>query len=434
MGNGQGRDTIFALATAHGKAGVAVVRLSGPRSREAVAELCGQVPPDRRAAVRRLVWKGEGLDEALVLVFGEGASFTGEESAELQLHGSLAVVASVLRALADMPGLRPAEPGEFTRRALENGRLDLTQVEGLADLIDAETEAQQRQAMKVLSGAVGRKAEGWRQGLIRAAALIEATIDFADEDVPMDVGPEVRSLLQAVLLDLGREMAGSVSAERVRDGFEVAIIGRPNSGKSTLLNMLSGREAAITSERAGTTRDVIEVRMNLGGLPVTLLDTAGLRESEDEIEQIGIARAIERAGMADLRVFLLDGAGAVPMLDPCPGDILVQGKADLGDVGGEAVSGRTGKGLDRLIGRIVAELEGRVASAGVVTRERHRIAIRRAMASMESALNELGSGAERQELVAAELRLAIGALDQLVGRIDVEDLLDEIFASFCIGK
>lgn len=434
MGNGQGRDTIFALATARGKAGVAVVRLSGPRSREAVAELCGHVPADRRAAVRRPVWKGEGLDEALVLVFGEGASFTGEESAELQLHGSLAVVASVLRALADMPGLRPAEPGEFTRRALENGRLDLTQVEGLADLIDAETEAQQRQAMKVLSGAVGRKAEGWRQGLIRAAALIEATIDFADEDVPMDVGPEVRSLLQAVLLDLGRELAGSVSAERVRDGFEVAIIGRPNSGKSTLLNMLAGREAAITSERAGTTRDVIEVRMNLGGLPVTLLDTAGLRESEDEIEQIGIARAIERAGMADLRVFLLDGAGAVPMLDPCPGDILVQGKADLGDVGGEAVSGRTGKGLDRLIGQIVAELEGRVASAGVVTRERHRIAIRRAMASMESALNELGSGAERQELVAAELRLAIGALDQLVGRIDVEDLLDEIFASFCIGK
>lgn len=428
-------DTIFALATARGKAGVAVVRLSGPAAHQAVAALCGDVPELRRASVRRLASQGEVLDEALVLAFGRGASFTGEDTAELQLHGSLAVVASVIRALSAMPGLRQADPGEFTRRALENGRLDLTQVEGLADLIDAETEMQQRQAMRVLSGAVGKRAEAWRQGLIRAAALIEATIDFADEDVPVDVTPEVREILQGLMTELRRELSGARAAERLRDGFEVAIIGRPNAGKSTLLNALAGREAAITSERAGTTRDVIEVRMNLGGLPVTLLDTAGLRDSEDEIEQIGIARALERAEMADLRVFLQDETGDLPFLAPREGDIVLQGKADLRPGGLAAgISGKTGEGLDRLIEAIIAVLERRVSGAGLLTRERHRLAIDHAVRSLESALNELGSGSGRTELVAAELRSGIVALDQLVGRIDVEDLLDEIFASFCIGK
>ena len=427
-------DTIFALATARGKAGVSVVRLSGPAAHESVRRLCGDMPDLRRAVVRRLIWQGEVLDEALVLVFARGASFTGEDMAELQLHGSLAVVASVIRALQSLPGMRQAEPGEFTRRALENGRLDLTQVEGLADLIDAETEMQQRQAMRVLSGAVGKRAEGWRQGLIRAAALIEATIDFADEDVPVDVTPEVREILLGLSAELKRELAGARAAERLRDGFEVAIIGRPNAGKSTLLNALAGREAAITSERAGTTRDVIEVRMNLGGLPVTLLDTAGLRDSKDEIEQIGIARALERAERADLRVFLQDDTGELPFLAPREADIVLQGKADLRPGRGFGVSGRTGEGLDRLIEAIITALEGRVSGAGLLTRERHRVAIDHAVRSLESALNELGSGSGRSELVAAELRSGIAALDQLVGRIDVEDLLDEIFASFCIGK
>jgi tRNA modification GTPase len=307
-------------------------------------------------------------------------------------------------------------------------------VEGLADLIDAETESQQRQAMRILSGAVGRRAEGWRVALIRAAALIEATIDFADEDVPLDVRPEVRALLDSVEEELRTELAGSAVAERVRDGFEVAILGRPNAGKSTLLNALAGREAAITSERAGTTRDVIEVRMNLQGLPVTVLDTAGLRDSEDEIERIGVARAIERASSADLRIFLLDQEDELPMVAPRAGDILVRGKADRLPGVEDAVSGKTGQGVDRLIGRIVAELEGRMATAGVLTRERHRKAITVALRSLESAKNELRSASERAELVAAELRSAILALDQLVGRIDVEDLLDEIFSSFCIGK
>lgn len=426
-------DTIFALASARGKAGVAVVRLSGPHSFAAVRTLCGRVPPPRRATLYRLSMMGEVLDEALVLTFDQGASFTGEEAAELHLHGATATVAAVLRALAAQPGLRMAEAGEFTRRALEGGRLDLAQVEGLADLIDAETEAQRKQALRVLSGAVGARAEGWRRDLIRAAALIEATIDFADEDVPVDVTPEVATLIGAVQTDLAREAAGVGVAERIRDGFEVAIVGRPNSGKSTLLNALAGREAAITSDVAGTTRDIIEVRMDLAGLPVTVLDTAGLRDSDDAVERIGIARAIDRAAAADLRVFLLDGA-EVPLLVPQADDLLVQGKADLAARAGLAVSGVTGQGLDALVARIGHILAGRAAAAGTMTRDRHRLAMIRAIGALESARKELEGGSGRVELAAELIRQGIRALDSLVGRVDVEDLLDEIFSSFCIGK
>jgi tRNA modification GTPase len=330
-------------------------------------------------------------------------------------------------------GLRQAEAGEFTRRALENGRLDLAQVEGLADLIEAETEAQRRQALRVLSGAVGKRAEGWRKDLIRAGALVEATIDFADEDVPVDVTPEVLGLIDGLSADLRREIAGTASAERVRDGFEVAIIGAPNAGKSTLLNALAGREAAITSEIAGTTRDVIEVRMDLDGLAVTLLDTAGLRETLDPVEQIGVGRALSRAAAADLRVFLLDHPGEVLLMTPQADDIVVQGKADLHPTDG-AVSGRTGQGLDQLVGRITAVLAEKAASAGVMTRERHRVAMIRAVEAMESARHQVEGVHGAAELVALDLRRAARALDVLVGRVDTEDLLDEIFASFCIGK
>jgi tRNA modification GTPase len=427
-------DTIFALASARGKAGVAVFRLSGPGAHGAVAELCGAVPELRRAVLRPLRWRGEMLDEGLVISFAEGASFTGEAAAELQVHGSAAVVQALTRALSEMPGLRLAEPGEFTRRALENGRLDLAQVEGLADLIEAETEAQRRQAQRVLSGAIGRRAEGWRQMLIRAAALNEAVIDFADEDVPVDVTPEVAGLLDRLLGELRREIAGALVAERLRDGFEVAIIGSPNSGKSTLLNALAGREAAITSEIAGTTRDVIEVRMDLGGLPVTFLDTAGLRDTADPVERIGVARAMGRARGADLRVFLLQEPGEALLLAPEPEDLVILGKADLRPGVAEAVSGLTGQGLDHLIGQVVARLGQRLASTGVMTRERHRQAMMRAVEAMESARAEVERAQGRGELVAADLWVAMRALDRLVGRLDVEDLLDEIFASFCIGK
>ena len=423
-------DTIYALASARGKAGVAVLRLSGPGAHVAVAGLCGQLPESRRASLRRLVKDGVELDQALVILFPEGESFTGEACAELHLHGSPAVVQAVMRALSGEAGLRLAEPGEFTRRALENGKLDLAQVEGLADLIEAETEAQRRQALRVLSGAIGRRAEEWRQKLIRAAALIEATIDFADEDVPVDVAPEVLDLSEAVLGDLRQEAQGGRAAERIRDGFEVAIIGAPNAGKSTLLNALAGREAAITSEFAGTTRDVIEVRMDIGGLAVTLLDTAGLRETEDRVEQIGIDRALARARMADLRVFLTSDTD-LPGIEPEGDDIVVRGKADLGGVG---VSGKTGQGIAELIEGIGQRLQARSASAGVITRERHRLAIERAIEAMESAMAEVRRGSARAELAAAELRIALRALEALVGRVDVENLLDEIFSSFCIGK
>jgi tRNA modification GTPase len=373
------------------------------------------------------------LDEALILTFEDRASFTGESVVELQLHGSVAVVAAVLRELGSISGLRQADPGEFTRRALENGRLDLAQVEGLADLIEAETEAQRRQALRVLSGDLGSKAEGWRRDLIRAAALIEATIDFADEDVPVDVSPEVTQLLTRVMSSLNEEIAGVSAAERVRTGFEVAIVGAPNVGKSTLLNALAGRDAAITSEFAGTTRDVIEVRMDIAGLPVTLLDTAGLRETQDKIEEIGIQRARERAALADLRVFLVEG-DQHPDFTPEMDDIVLKAKADLLDDKSGAVSGISGDGVVGLIDAVSEKLSQRTANIGIATRERHRIAMERAVDALTSAKMFAAMGEDMTELAAEEMRTAIRALDALVGRIDVENLLDEIFSSFCLGK
>ncbi|MDZ4136509.1 MAG: tRNA uridine-5-carboxymethylaminomethyl(34) synthesis GTPase MnmE, partial [Paracoccaceae bacterium] len=410
------------------------IRISGPAAHEAVFAFTGHLPEMRHAALRRLMWRGVELDQALVLLFQAGASFTGEKTAELQVHGSRAVVLAVLEALGEQPGLRLAQPGEFTRRALENGCLDLAQVEGLADLIDAETEAQRIQALRVLSGAIGKRAEAWRRDLIRAAALIEATIDFADEDVPVDVRPEVLTLIDSLLATLRVEVSASRIAERIREGFEVAIIGAPNVGKSTLLNALAGRDAAITSEIAGTTRDVIEVRMDLCGLAVTILDTAGLRDTDDQVEALGIDRALNRAAAADLRIFLRDDAGMVARIQPEPEDIVVWGKADILPGAGLRVSGITGQGVSDLIDRITSVLLGRVASAGIVTRERHRLALSAAIRAMESARHEVLKPVSQAELIAEDLRTGIRALESLVGRVDVEALLGEIFSSFCIGK
>ena len=428
-------DTIFALASAKGKAGVALVRISGPGAFAAARDLCGDLPEPRRAGLRVLRAQGIILDQALVLVFGEGQSFTGEDVVELHLHGSQAVVKAVLDALGAMTGLRMAEPGEFTRRALENGKLDLTQVEGLSDLIDAETEAQRRQAQRVLSGAIGARAAGWRKILVRVAALIEATIDFADEDVPVDVSPEVLGLIDDLIGQLSREVAVGRVAERVRAGFEVAIIGQPNVGKSTLLNMLTGRDAAITSEFAGTTRDVIEVRMDLDGLPVTLLDMAGIRETADPVEQKGIDLALRRSEAADLRLFLISSIGEGLPIALQPGDLVVLAKSDQhGLVEVLAVSGKTGLGIDRLLAAISGELAGRLALDGVVTRHRHLVAMRGTIEALERARIEVSSGLVLAELAAAEVRRAISAMDILVGKLGVEDFLGEIFANFCIGK
>lgn len=425
-------DTIFALASARGKAGVAVVRVSGPLAFDVARTLCGDLPEPRRAVTRKLMHKGESLDHALVILFAEGSSFTGEKTVEFQVHGGLATVSAVLSALGSLEGLRMAEPGEFSRRALESGRMDLTQIEGLADLVEAETEAQRRQAMAVMAGALGQMAHEWRSSLVRALALLEATIDFSEEDIPEDVSVEVLGHLAAVRADLLGQLAGAAASERVREGFEVAIVGAPNVGKSTLLNALAGRDAAITSEIAGTTRDVIEVRMEICGLPVTLLDTAGLRETADVIERIGIERALDRARSADLRLFLRDSDEVLPML-PQEDDLVVLAKGDLSSGAEGSVSGLTGLGLDRLIDQIGTALGVRTKGSSLVIRKRHQFALERAAGALTSAVDLLDNGGAG-ELVVEDVRSAARAIESLIGRVGVEDLLDEIFSSFCIGK
>ena len=429
-------DTIYALATARGRAGVAVIRLSGPEAHNIVRILtCKSLPALRKAALRQIIWQGDILDEALVLLFEAGQSFTGEAVAEIQVHGSSAVVAAILRALSEIGLARLAEAGEFTRRALDNGRLDLAQVEGLADLIDAETEAQRKQALRVFSGEIGRRIEGWRPKILRSAALMEAVIDFVDEDVPVDVTPEVRELLSGLLQELRQELVGAPVSERIRDGFEVAILGAPNVGKSTLLNALAGRDAAITSEIAGTTRDVIEVRLDLMGLPVTLLDTAGMRDTGDRVEAMGIERALKRGANADLRVIILSSPDEALPVRIEADDIVVIGKADQKRYDGlRMISALTGEGIDALVEDVARILSHRAAGSGSLIRERQRLAVEQAVEALDSALHELGNGLERIELAAEDVRRASRALDKLIGRIGVEDVLGEIFASFCIGK
>lgn len=427
-------DTIFALSTGSGKAGVAIVRVSGPHAHEVCKCLTGNIPTARTASLRSLKDNSDQLiDEALVLLFDENQSFTGEKSVEFQVHGSVAVVNAILDIIGKIKDCRHAEAGEFTRRAIENGRLDLAQVEGLADLIDSETEAQRRQALKVFSGHLGKKAENWRRDLIRAAALLEATIDFADEEIPENVFPEVSQLIDKVVLDLSVEAAGVTAAERIRSGFEVAIVGAPNVGKSTLLNALAGREAAITSEHAGTTRDVIEVRMDIDGLAVTLLDTAGIRQTEDAVEQIGVNLAKRRAQEADIRVFLLN-KGEKPIIEPQAEDIIRYAKADLRDDDTGGISGKSGQGISRLINDISNILKIRTSSTGVATRYRHKVAIEKGLISLQEVKKMINVQPETPDIIAEEVHFAIRALDSLVGRINVEDVLDEIFASFCIGK
>lgn len=423
-------DTIYALATAPGKAGIAIIRLSGPKAHGILEALAGRMPDPRIATVAKLRDLGGGvLDQALILRFDAPASFTGEDVAELHLHGGRAVVASALEYLGHQPGLRMGEPGEFTRRAFYNGRLDLAAVEGLADLIDAETEAQRRQAMQQFSGALGKTAETWRSDLIRARALLEATIDFADEEVPEDVSPEVTSLLGRTLQTMRAELQGFTAAERIRDGFEVAIVGPPNAGKSTLLNAIAGRDAALISDIPGTTRDIIEVRLDLEGLAVTILDTAGLRDADDRVEAMGVARARGRAQAADLRIHLSDRGEADADLWR-DGDLVIRSKCDLRPEESEGVSGLTGEGVPDLMRQIGHVLGERTAKAGSVVRERHRVALVAAIEALELSQEAL----HIPDLATEHLRAATGALDSLVGRVDVEHILDDVFANFCLGK
>lgn len=424
--------TIFAQATARGKAGVAIVRVSGHAVRSVAEHLIGVVP-DAGKAVLRLVrdQTGEIVDQALVLFFEGPASFTGEDVLELQLHGSPAIVKAVENAILVTGLARFAEPGEFTRRALLNDRMDLTQVEGLADLIDAETEAQRKQAMRVFSGDLSRKTSDWRALLLRAAALLEASIDFVDEDVPVDVVPEVQETLKRLQRELSAEVEGSKVAERVRDGFEVAILGAPNAGKSTLLNALAGRDIAITSEFAGTTRDVIEARMDVNGLAVTFLDTAGMRDTTDQVEKIGIDRAIARALEADVRVVLQTEDWKEPSDLRGSIDFCYDAKADLDD--GSGISGKTGAGITQMLADISSVLEQRASVVRVATSARQRGGMVAAICSIDRAL-EMSEGVVQLELVAEHVREAVRALDSVIGRMDLEAVLGEIFSRFCIGK
>jgi tRNA modification GTPase len=442
--------TIFALSSGRPPAAIAVVRVSGPASRAALDKLTGRVPEPRKASLLRLrdSATGEAIDEALVLWFPAPHSETGEDVAELQLHGGHAVIAAVLDALRKIEGCRLAEPGEFTRRAFENGRLDLTAVEGLADLIAAETPAQRRQAFRQLKGLIGDRAEAWRRRLIKAQALVEAGIDFSDEaDVPEDlVGPalyaaqQLRDEIVAVLADGHR-------GERLRDGLVVAIAGPPNAGKSTLLNRLARREAAIVSPFAGTTRDIIEVHLDLGGFPVTLLDTAGIRDSAEPIEQEGVRRARERAASADLVLWVTDVSAAGPAPEaPQSAEVwLVRNKADRAVDRvpiknelkfGYLISAGKGDGIEVLTTALAGFASNYFSGgeSGIVTRARHRRALEETAAALGRALSQARNADGHEELIAEELRAAATTLGRLTGRVDVEDILDVIFRDFCIGK
>ena len=426
-------DTIFALASAPGKAGISIVRLSGPLAINVAEKLTKSKLKEKQPNLR-VIYDSDNhfIDQALILIFSKPYSFTGENVVEFHLHGSSAVVSSVIKLLGNFKGLRSAEAGEFTRCALENGKIDLAQVEGLADLIDAETDAQHKQAARIFNGALGEKTKEWRAKLVKAGALLVATLDFADEEVPEEVTTEVGKLINMVLSDLDKEIIGVHTAERIRSGFEVAIVGAPNLGKSTLLNYLVGRDAAITSNVSGTTRDVIEVKLDLRGLPVTILDTAGIRKSDDKVEEIGISRALERSSLSDLRIVLTEDGEYPSGLKKRDTDIICIAKDDQGNRGG--VSGKTGAGIDRLKNNICDILNEKTQYVGIATRERHKSSMVNAKKFLGNAVVSLRDGPEYYDITAEEIRAATSALDSLIGRIGVEDVLDEVFSSFCLGK
>lgn len=435
MSNSQDADTIFAVSTGFSVAAISVVRISGTDSAAAVLALTGWNGRDRLS----VHWirdpeTGDTIDHGVILWFPGPSSATGEDVAELQVHGSAAVRVRLLACLARLPGLRAAEPGEFTRRAISNQRLDLSQAEGLADLLSAETAEQHRRALEQLGGGVARLVDGWRARLVDALALLETEIDFADEELP-EQRDAARDVLDQLVRDLDRHLQGAGHAERVRGGFEVAIIGVPNAGKSTLLNALARREVALTSPEAGTTRDVLEVRMDLRGIAVTFLDTAGIRAEAKGVEAAGIARARERAIAADLRVFLLSepedvaNLGVAPMAE----DILVRGKADLLEgSGGLSVSGVTGAGLSDLLDQVHGRLKDRVTASGAIAGARQRSALEAAREATAIASELLEDG--DAEVIAEELRVALTHLDRLTGRTEAESVLDAVFSRFCIGK
>lgn len=438
-------DTIAALASGRGRAAIAVVRISGPATGRAIEALTGALPEPRMASVRSLrdPRDGELIDKGLVLWFPGPASFTGEDAAEFQIHGGPSVTAGLLDALMRGCGIRLAEPGEYARRAFENGKLDLTEVEGLADLIDAETAMQRRQALRQLDGALGKQIELWRLRLIKASAWAEAMLDFSDEG---DVDQHALNRAMDDVRGLAGEIEGMLdtgdSGERLRDGYVVVIAGPPNAGKSTLLNYLAKRDVAIVSPIAGTTRDSLEVHMDMGGWPVVLIDTAGIRDSADPIEREGIERARTKASRADLVLWLLphntDSERESPPFDQA---VLVRTKSDISPDSPPKhskesvnISAMTGAGIDDLLA-IVSERAAASFTAGspLITRHRHRQALTEVATCLKTAIHLFEIRAD-DELTAEELRLALRGLGRVTGRVDVEDILGALFSGFCIGK
>lgn len=442
-------DTIFALATPSGKSGVAVFRLSGPNAVDALLALTANKLPKPRLITRRRLYSPSQddaarvpIDDALVLYFQAPASFTGEDVVELHVHGGPAIIAALAKALSAL-GLRLAEAGEFTRRAFDHNKLDLVEIEGLADLIAAETEAQRRQALRQAEGALSDLYETWRKALMAALAQLEAAIDFPDEDLPEGLIERVTIAMQTCCSEISAHLADNHRGEMLRDGLSVAILGSPNVGKSSLLNRLAGREAAIVSARAGTTRDVIEVKLDLHGYPVLIADTAGMRESSDEIEQEGVRRALQRAQHADLKLIVFDGS-VWPDFDPMvaakidantiaivnKAECLKEHKTTLAGRDLLPVSAKTGDGVESLIEALTEKATSFLnpGAQPALTRLRHRAALERCRDALKRGYNA------RVELKAEDLRLAVQALGRITGRVDVEDVLDLIFREFCIGK
>jgi tRNA modification GTPase len=443
----QSDDTIVALASAPGRAGVAVLRLSGPQVPDALQALgVHPLPAARHATLRRLrhPQSGDVLDQGLVLYFAAPHSFTGEDVAELQVHGSRAVVASLLSCLCALPHVRLAEPGEFARRAFYHHKLNLAELEGLADLIDAETDAQRAQALRLMEGSLSYVCEALRQGLMKTLAYAEAFLDFPDEDLPPAALAEMNGELAQAASDIATLLARAGQAETIREGFRVALLGAPNAGKSSLLNALAQREVAIVTERAGTTRDILEVRLNLQGYLVILADMAGLRETDDAIEQEGIRRALAYAREADLRLWLVDGSQPASSLEATglmyqPGDLIVFTKQDLPahpslasqTAANLKVSAQTGEGIPQLLQALGSHMMTRFTASEtcVLVRQRHVNAFHSAQQHLTAAMAE-----DDLTLKAEEIRLAIRAISAVIGAVDVEDILDIVFGSFCLGK
>ena len=443
-------DTIFALASGKGRAGISVIRLSGLAAGAALRSLCSDdLPTPRQAKWTNLVnAQGDILDDGIVLWFPSPASFTGEDVVELHVHGGNAVINATLEALSVMPGLRQAEPGEFSRRAFENGKMDLTAAEGLADLIEAETEAQRKQAQRQSRGELGRLYDGWRENLIRAQALSEANIDFSDEDIPDDLTDEAIYIASQTLEEIAKHLNDAHRGERLRAGLSLAIIGPPNAGKSCLLNRLAKRDVAIVSDIAGTTRDIIDVQLDLGGFPVVAADTAGLREAGDKIETEGIRRTRERAEDADMKLVVFDAGDvqAAAELDSLTLELIDSNTLVIFNKCDEphsilpdqvknhpvlVLSAKTGEGFDSLL-LAMQDLASKLLagdSGPSLTRYRHRDALKDCQYSLERAIL-VGEA----ELMGEDLRLAVRSLGRITGRVDVEDIFDVIFSKFCIGK